>query len=266
MKRDLCEHGNGAVDRLRLLALAVLLSGVTTNAIAGDVRVLAAGVFGTSLRELRSPFKSESGDDIQATISNAGKVAAKLLAGEPADVVMTSSVGIDALVGQGKLAGSTKMVIGRMRLGLGARAGAPIQAVGSADEVRARLLAAPAIAYIDPRGGATAGKILEAVFDKLGIADAVHTKAILCDDGAEVVAALSSGKATIGMAQASEIIGAPGVAFSGYLPDPLNAATEYAAAAVAPISTKEAAALLQFMQSPAATKRLQLAGWDLVKP
>lgn len=251
---------------LRIVALGVLLLSGPTGALASEVRVLAAGVFGTSLRDLEAPFKSESGADIRLTVANAGKVTAKLLAGEPADVVMTSSAGIDALVRQGKLAGSSKIVIGRMRLGLGIRAGSPVQPLETSDQVRALFVAAPAIAYVDPRGGATAGTFAEAVFAKLGIADAVHAKAILCEDGAEVDAALTSGKATVGMAQASEIIGAPGTAFAGYLPEPLNAVTVYAAATVDPAAPQAATALLKFMQSPAAIARLQSAGWDLIKP
>src|ERR1700760_2845633 len=88
-------HRGAIVQALRILTLGVLLLGGPTSATANDVRVLAAGVFGTSLRALAAPFKSDSGADIQLTVANAGKIAAKLLAGEPADVVMTSSAGID---------------------------------------------------------------------------------------------------------------------------------------------------------------------------
>ncbi len=73
------------------------------------------------------------------TIANAGKVAERLLAGEPADVVMTSSSGVDALVRQGKLGRLSKILIGRMRLGFGVRAGTPTQALESAAQVRALL-------------------------------------------------------------------------------------------------------------------------------
>ena len=67
------------MQALRILTLGVLLLGGPTSATANDVRVLAAGVFGTSLRALAAPFKSDSGADIQLTVANAGKIAAKLL-------------------------------------------------------------------------------------------------------------------------------------------------------------------------------------------
>jgi molybdate transport system substrate-binding protein len=259
-------QGRSPVKIVNVFALSVAVLSGSTSAMADNVRVLATGVFATSLHDLKASFKSDSGEEVQVTIANAGKVAERLLAGEPADVVMTSSSGVDALVRQGKLDGSSKILIGRMRLGFGVRAGTPTQALESAAQVRALLLAAPAVAFIDPRGGATAGAFIEAALEKLGIADTIRAKAILCADGSEVVAALASGKAAIGMTQASEIIGAPGVDFSGYLPDQLNAVSVYAAATVGPTPPKSATALLHFMQSPAAIERLHRAGWDVIKP
>ena len=246
---------------LGFLLLGALLIVGTGQALADNVRVLATGVFATSLRELHAPFMASSEAAFQATIANAGQVHARLVAGEPADVVMTSSAGVQALIREGRLNASSKVEIGRMRLGLGVRIGAPAPEVTSPDKVRALFLAAPAIAYVDPHGGATAGAFAEKVFDLLGIAAAVHAKSILCEDGAQVVAALASGRATIGMTQASEIIGAPGAAFVGYLPESLNTISTYAAATVAPTPSPSAIAFLRFMRSPAAIERLRHAGW-----
>ncbi len=230
---------------------------------ADEVRVLATGVFANSLRDLHASFLASNGTEFRATIANAGQVQARLVAGEPADVVMTSSAGLDTLAREGRVNGASKVEIGQMRLGLGVRAGAPTLEVTSPDQVRALFLAAPAIAYIDPHGGATAGTFAEKAFSLLGIADAVHVKSILCGDGAQVVAALVSGRATIGMTQASEILGTPGVSFAGYLPDTLNTMSTYAAATVAPKPPSSAVAFLRFMRSPTALERLHRAGWDM---
>lgn len=246
----------------RIVGLGVLLLGGSSGATAEDLHILATGVFATSLRDLQASFRASSGANFQANISNAGKVSAKLMAGEPADVVMTSAAGIDALARQGKLDGSSKVEVGHMRLGLGVRTGATIRDLESSGQIRESFLRAPAVAYIDPRGGATAGTFSEAVFKALEIEDAVHAKAVLCEDGADVVAALVSGKATIGMAQASEIIGSPGVGFAGYLPESLNVVTVYAAATVGTNPRKSAKAFLRFLQSPSAVERFRLAGWD----
>ncbi len=233
---------------------------------ADSVRVLATGVFATSLRDLEVPFQAASGARLQVTIANAGGVYTLLTGGEPADVVMTSAAGLEALARKGRVNVGSRIDIGLMRLGIGVRAGAPLPDVSSPEQLRALFLAAHGVAYIDPHGGATAGAFSEKVLTSLGIADAVHKKAILCTDGAEVVAALVAQKAGAGLTQASELQGAPGVDFAGYLPDALNATTLYAAAATAPAPSPATIAFLQFMRGPLATERLRRAGWDPIKP
>ena len=248
----------GHLVRSLLVALLALSAG---DAAADDLRVFATGVFATSLRDLQEPFEAAGGSHLRITLGNAGEVNARIIGGEPADVVMTSAAALDALAKRGKIDAASKVEIGRMRLGVGVRADAPLPDVSSPDRLRALLLAATAVAYIDPHGGATAGMFFERIFVDLGIGEAVHAKAVLCADGAQVVAALSSGRASVGMTQASEIRGAPGAAFAGFLPDPLNTATPYAAAAAT--ATPAALAFLRFMQGPRAAERLRQAGWDL---
>ncbi len=233
---------------------------------AEPLRVLATGVFATSVRDLGTIFEAAGGTRLQVTVANAGGVDAKLAGGEPADVVMTSAAGLEALARKGRLNAASRVEIGRMRLGLGVRAGASLPDVTSPETTRAMFLATSQVAYIDPHGGATAGTFSEAVFASLGIADAVHAKAIRCVDGADVVAALVARKAEIGMAQASEVQGAPGVTFAGYLPDALNTTTLYVAAAVATTPPASAIAFLRFMQGPIAAERLRRGGWDMIKP
>ena len=243
-----------------VLGTALVFAG---GAMADDVRVLATGVFATSLRDLHAPFAAASGSGFVATVANAGGVKEKVLAGVPADVVLTSSAGIDALARAGKLDGASKVEIGRMRLGLGVPVGAPVPATATPDQVRAVFLASRAIAYVDPRGGATAGAFAETAFDRLGVAAAVHAKAVLCNDGAEVVAALSSGRATVGVTQASEISGATGAVFAGVLPDALNTESTYAGATMSAVPTHAAVEFLAFLRGPAATARLRQAGWSV---
>jgi molybdate transport system substrate-binding protein len=101
------------------------------------------------------------------------------------------------------------------------------------------------------------------MFASLGVADAVHAKAVLCKNGAEIVSAVASGKAAIGMTQASEIVGASGVAFAGYLPDTLNLTTVYSASiATRSPNPKTASAFLEFVAGPIGSDHLRRAGWD----
>lgn len=228
------------------------------------VRVLATGVFAASLRSAAAPFENASGYKIEVSIANAGEVASRVIAGEPADLVMTSSAGIKTLAKQ-KAVVADEVVIGKMRLGVVVRSGAAMMPdLGSPEAFRTLLRSAAAVAYIDPDGGGTSGPFFEQMFATLGVADAVRAKAVLCKTGAEIVHAVASGRAAIGMTQASEIIGASGVSFAGYLPNPVNLTTVYSAA----ISTrsnnpKGASAVLAFITGPLWSDHLRRAGWDI---
>jgi molybdate transport system substrate-binding protein len=252
--------------RKAFLLLASLTAFLATRlpAIAEEpVRVLATGVFATTLQSLTQPFESATGYKIQASIANAGEVASRVATGEDADIVMTSSTGIKTLARQNALA-SNEIVVGKMRLGVAVQSGAAMQDLTSAEAFRKLLLSAATIAYIDPNGGGTSGPFFEQMFASLGVADAVHAKAVLCKTGSEIVRAVASGKASIGMTQASEIIGGGGVAFAGYLPEALNLTTVYAASITTRSNNpKGASAFLEFIAGPTASDHFRRAGWDI---
>jgi molybdate transport system substrate-binding protein len=246
---------------LLLASLTFYLATQLPAAADEPVRVMATGVFATALQALAPAFEAASGTKIQVSIANAGEVAARVVAGEPADLVMTSSAGVKALAKQGALV-ADEVVIGKMRLGVAVPPGVTMPNLSSTEAFRTLLLSANKVAYIDPNGGGTSGPFFEKMFTSLGVAEAVYAKA--CKTGAEIVNAIASGRATIGMTQASEIIGGAGVAFAGYLPDAQNLTTAYAAA-VAKGSTnpKAAIAFLEFVAGPVGSDHLRRAGWDI---
>lgn len=227
-----------------------------------SVRILATGVFASTLRSLTGPFEAAQGFKAHVTIANAGQVAARLAAGEPADLVMTSSASTQTLAKQGLLV-PAEIAIGKMRLGVAVLSG-PMPDLTSADSFRSALLAAGKIAYIDPNGGGTSGPFFEKMIASMGIADAVHAKAIPCKTGEEVVRAVASGSASLGMTQASEIISAEDVKFAGFMPEPLNLTTAYSASMTTRSKdSKPAAAFLEFITSPVGSARLREAGWQI---
>jgi molybdate transport system substrate-binding protein len=263
MKAD----GNRSLSRPKIfLLLASLTAYLATQlpAIAQEpVRVLATGVFATALQSLAQPFESASGYKVQISIANAGEVASRMATGEPADLVMSSSAGVKALAKQGALV-PNEVVIGKMRLGVAVQSGAAMPDLSSTEAFRTLLLSAGKVAYIDPDGGGTSGPFFEKMFVSLGVANAVHAKAVLCKDGSEIVRAVASGRAAIGMTQGSEIIGANGIAFAGYLPSALNLTTVYSASIAARSkSPKEASAFLEFVAGPIGSDHLRRAGWDI---
>jgi molybdate transport system substrate-binding protein len=230
---------------------------------ATALQVIATGVYEHVLEDLVGPFAQATGQAVAFVITNAGGVIAKLDADAAADVVMTSGVGIDSLAAKGKVVRASKVDVGGMRLGVAITAGLPVPDIATADALRAALRAAPAVASIDPHGGGTSGPFIAKVFERLGVADEVRARGILCATGGDVVRAVASGEAALGMTQAAELIGLPGIAFAGFLPAELQLVTVYSAAVTSQAKLPAAAAaFISFITGPAAAARLRSSGWD----
>lgn len=228
-----------------------------------ELQVIATGVYEHVLKDLAAPFAARTGQGVRFTITNAGGIIAKLDANAAADVVMTSSAGIDSLAAKGRVVGSSKVDVGGMRLGVAVKSGMPVPDVRTSDALREVLRSAPAVASIDPHGGGTSGPFIDKLFERLGVADEVQAKGVLCATGGDVVRAVASGRASVGMTQAAELIGLPGLAFAGFLPDDLQLVTVYAAAVAANgKSPAEAAAFIAFITGPDGAERLRNSGWD----
>ena len=234
------------------------------RASATDLHVIAAGAFEHLLDALAQPFRQESGHVLRVSITNAGGVIRKLELDEPADVVLTSAAGIDALAAKGRLDAATKVEVGRMRLGVAVGPSAAAPDLATADTLRAALLAAPGIAYIDPKGGGTTGPYFVTLFERLGMASEIAQKGILCATGKDVVRTVASGRATIGLTQASELIGVAGVRFAGHLPAELQLISVYCAAVASRAASPGAARdFIRFVTDPGSGARFRALGWDV---
>jgi molybdate transport system substrate-binding protein len=234
------------------------------HASATDLHVIAAGAFEHVLHALAQPFREESNHVLRLSITNAGGVIRKLESDEPADVVLTSAAGIDALAAKGRLDAATKVEVGRMRLGVAVSPSGTAPDLATADTLRAALLAAPRLAYIDPKGGGTTGPYFVTLFERLGMASEIAQKGILCATGKDVVRAVASGRATIGLTQASELIGVEGVRFAGHLPADLQLISVYCAAVASRAASPGAARdFIRFVITPGSAARFRALGWDV---
>ncbi len=254
--------------RIITAGLAIMaVTSLATDVRADELNVLATGVYAPVVHDLAAPFRQASGHAVQFTVANAGAAAKKLEAGDAFDAVLTSSASLDALSARGRIVPGTKVDVGRMRLGIGVKAGAAVLDISTAAALRATLLAAPSVAYIDPKGGGTSGAFFAKLFERLGVAAEIEAKGIACATGIEVDKAIASGRAALGMTQASEIIGAEGIAFAGYLPDDLQLVTVYSAAIPASARNPDGGkAFIGFLTGPTGAERLRKSGWDVIAP
>ena len=233
-------------------------------AITKEMHVTAAGAYERVLEELIPVFEKEFGVSIRLTVANAAGVIKRVEGREAVDVVLTSAAGIDHLVAGGLADGASRAEIGRMRLGVAVSPGAPKPDLSTADALRSVLLATPRVAYIDPKGGGTSGPFIAKLFDRLGIAEQMERNGVLSKTGKDVVRAIASGEATCGLTQASELIGATGVQFAGYVPAELQVVSVYAGAVATRTQAAGLAAdFIRFLKSPASVERFRHAGWDV---
>jgi molybdate transport system substrate-binding protein len=210
---------------------------MSSSEAAPKIQVLATGVYEHVLDDLAAPFAQATGHAVAFVITNAGGVIARLEA--------------------------TKVDVGGMRLGVAVPAGVPAPDIATPAALRDALRAAP-VAYIDPHGGGTSGPFLAKAFERLGVADQVRAHGVVCATGRDVVEAVASGRAALGLTQAAELIGVPGVAFAGFLPDELQVVTVYAMAVAANTKARDAAkSFMAFIAGPVAAERLRSSGWQV---
>ena len=94
------------------------------------------------------------------------------------------------------------------------------------------------------------------LLQRLGIAEAVNAKALLCKGGADVAAAIAEGRAEIGTTFISEVLPVPGTKVVGPLPGELYNANTYTAAVHAGSARAETArALMRKLTDPASRAR-----------
>ena len=216
------------------------------------LKVLSAGALKFIATELAGTFARATGHQVSFAFGTIGGVRKRLADGETADVIMGTSAAIAEMEQAGVLIEGSVRQLGRTLTGICVRAGRPLPDISTPEAFKALLLTAGSIAYTDPKAGGTSGIYLTGLMERLGIAEAVAPKALLCVNGDDVVEKVRDGKAEIGSTFISEIVPIKGVALAGPLPPPIGNATSYAGGIAARCSNPVAArAFIDAMADPA---------------
>jgi molybdate transport system substrate-binding protein len=229
------------------------------------LNILSAGAAQGVATAFADRLRAETGHDLAGTFGAVGMIREKFLGGEPADLVILTAAQIADLVRDGHIVPGSSADLGVVRTGVAVRAGDVLPGIGSAEALRASLLAADAIYFPDPER-ATAGIHFARVLDTLGIRDAVGGRLRPFSNGATAMRELSQAKDArpIGCTQVTEINNTPGVTLVGLLPREFELATTYSLGVPARATVPEVARKLAgWLTGPESAALRSRAGFEI---
>ena len=229
------------------------------SAIAAEINVVSTpGPMPEVMGALIPIFERASGHKVTIKFQGAPATIGQLKEGVGIDLLIADEDVIGNLVKDGTIAagGSSRVMLSRV--GVAVRAGAPKPNIGSADALKAALVAAKSVAYSQ---GAS-GQHFVTVIARLDLVDTLKPKTIIVQ-GKPVGAAVAAGEAEIGVQQVAELLPVPGIDLVGPLPGDLQKIIVYAAGV--PVTAKDpegAKALARFLASEAAVSVIKQKGMD----
>ena len=230
---------------------------------AGEVTVASAAAVKAPLDAAAALSDAAIGERLTTSFGTAGAVRDSVTGGRPVDLVVLPTARLDELVRQGLVAAEGRGALGTVRLGLAVKAGAPRPAIATEADIRAALLAAPAIGLADPASGATTGIFFAKRLGDMGLAERLRPVIRLFPDGTAAVEAVARGEVAVAMGQISEIRPVAGADLVGPLPDALQLRTVYAAGVTVHAARAEAArTAIAFLRSPEMAPAFAAAGFD----
>ena len=227
------------------------------------LHILSGGAAQGLVSTLSPQFENETGYKIAGTFGAVGAMRDKLLAGEPADLLILTRALIEELSARGHVVAGSAADIGMVHTAVAVRDGDPAPAVADAARLRSALLEADAIYFPDPKL-ATAGIHFAQVLERLGIAAKTADRLKTFSNGATAMAALAAATSPypIGCTQVTEILNTPGVRLFAPLPTGYELATTYTAGVTARTRSPEIARqLARLLSGGAAASARKNAGF-----
>ncbi len=196
-----------------------------------NLHVLSAGAAKGLVLALAPAFLAATGVSLCTTFNAVGAIRDMLLSGERCDALILTKAMIDELAASGQVVSATCAVLGRVRTGIGVRAGDRLPQIADRAALQRSLRAATDIYLPDPQR-ATAGIHFGRVLAQLGIDKEVTPRLRAYPNGAAAMQALahSSGSTPIGCTQITEIKYTEGVTLVGPLPGEFELGTIYSIA------------------------------------
>ena len=233
------------------IACLVVALAAAGSAAAAEVRVLSAGAVEPGLRAFAAVVRRESGHELAIRFATAPEIARRLAAGESYDLLIAPPATLDQAGKDERIAGETRMPVGRVGAGIVVRAGNPLPNVRDVDALKQALAAADRVVY----NTASTGLYLDRLFEKLGILETLKARTTRYPDGASVMEHVIKGTGNeIGFGAITEIrlYEPKGLAYVGPLPDEVQNYTTYEIALMrGSLQARAARDVLKLLGTPA---------------
>jgi len=244
------------------LLSVVLAMSMGATAKAADLVVYSAAAMKAAMATVPAEFAAATGHHVRFVFGTAGFVRDSITKGAVADLVIAPPAVLKDLTEKGFVQAGSAKGLGETKLGLAIKRGHPHPAIGTEEEFRSSLLAAPSVGMPDPATGATTGIYLAKLFDRMGLSAVMQPKLVLYPDGLQAMEAGAEGKVALGLGQISEILPVSGVELVAPIPDAFQLHTIYAAGLPTHSANPAAAEqLYTFLNTPARQAQFETFGF-----
>jgi molybdate transport system substrate-binding protein len=225
-----------------------------------EIKILSAGAVKPALTKIIDAFQRETAHEAKVKFATAPAILNGINGGETVDVVIAPPNVLDQLVKAAKVAAGTRVMLGRIGVGVMVREGATLPQIATVDEFKEALLGAESLVY----NQASSGTYLETLFDRLGIAAQLAAKTTRYPDFAAVLDHIGKGNGREVALGATTVIiehAGKGMTFAGALPEEIQNYTAYECAVSTSCNSIEAAQeFMRYLTLPEAKRQLIAAG------
>jgi molybdate transport system substrate-binding protein len=244
-------------NRVIAAVVAFALPFLAAHAQAAELKVLSTTSFKGALEELGPQFEKATENKVTLSFAPTAVIKTQIEQGAVFDVAVLTSAVTDGLASAGKIVPDSR-IVARAGMGVAILNGAPKPDLSTVEAFKSALMNAKSIGFYG-QGASRAG--FEALFNKIGIADALASKIKLLQTGAPE--GVAKGEVEIGLSPISEIIPTPGVQVAGPFPADIQTYLVLSAGISADSkATAAAAAFINFLAGPSTVPVLKAKGME----
>jgi molybdate transport system substrate-binding protein len=255
-------RGGAGLSRRFALAFAWMALAAVAAPAAAEAVVLSGGAVEPGILAAAEAFRRSSGVEVAVDFATAPAIRSRLRdSPAAADILVVPLALAQELARAGDVSAEGGVPVGRVGVGVAVRQGADQPDIRSAESFRREVLSADSLVW----NTASTGLYLDALFERMGLAESVRARVSRLPTGDAVMERLRHGEGRqIGFGAVTEILlhRDKGVVLVGPLPPELQNSTPYVAVPTVSrgAASADAARFLAFLRSPQGLAPFRTAG------